>query len=1134
MKFQVISWESNDQLIDGSDTFCIDMFGRCADGKSISARASFTPYFFVEVHRHSQRHNVYSDLEKMLSKRVMDEMSINLVDRKKFYGFTNNAVFRFAKLVFQSKKSFKSAYWNLSKSRKYKNAIYEANLDPMLRFIHLTGIQSAGWVEVESYVDVDQKETSCDLEITISNWKDVVPVAEDSIAPIVIASFDIETYSPDGSFPDPERPECPVIQIATTLQTYGQEGYTRHLHTLNECLPIENVQIHAFRTERELITSWCDLVKMADPDVLVGYNIWKFDNVYIYKRANLLQIADLFCLNRYRSPSRHYKAAFSSGAYGDNNYDMVTSQGRFQIDLLELYKRDHKLVKYSLNFVSEHFLGDHKVEMPIKEMFERYRSGTPDDMQKIGEYCVKDTELPLRLMDKLANIPNLVEMARATYVPMNFLIERGQQIKCFSQIAKQAQLENMLVPTIQDGKTNESFVGATVLEAKTGAYMNAVITGLDFASLYPTIMRAHNLCYNSIVLDEKYNNLSGIEYKTVEWTTKESKHFKYTFAQNPTGILPKLLETLAKNRKQAKKDMANATDPFMKDVYNGKQLAFKVSMNSIYGFCSAFMLPCQAISACVTTIGREMIEQTKTLVEQWYPNAEVVYGDSVTGDTPLYLEKDGEFWIRRIDDLFNNFNCTHGEGAAKEYATPVGVRVYSDQGFTTIKRVMRHKTEKRMYRVITNAGIVDVTEDHSLLLCDGTPVAPGSITVGTELLQRLPIFHENNSLTTLMDDYDCVHETHGRVYTVHTKKQATELLLSAQANGYSGSTVAVHNDAFEVVVRKGPPPRARVRNIIDLGRTTGYVYDLETENHHFHIGPGNLVVHNTDSVMVKFDTSDAKNDLEMREISFRLGEEAADRISQTFKYPIELEFEKCYQPYLLFSKKRYAGLMYTQVTKPDYIDAKGIQLVRRDNAPFVKDISKQVLNMIMYDQDVLGSIDKVQAVARKLLNYEFSVDQLVISKSMRNDYVNRNQPHLKVAEKIEQRNPGAGPKSGERVPYIIMDNGERLLCDRAEDPVYVTEKGLDKKVDVLYYLTNGLISPLESFYDLFMDHSKEGIFGDMIRDFENKRKGLRNGSTLNQFFERTKENKTPDKKLIKKTSAKKIPKDSQRTIDMFF
>jgi DNA polymerase delta subunit 1 len=1132
MEFQVVSWESGDQLVDGSDVFCIDMFGRRADNRSVSARVSFTPYFFIEVPRTYRTFNVYSDLEKVLPKRVMDEMSIKIVERQKFFGFTNNASFLFANLVFQSKKAWKSAYYVLSKSRKYKDAIYEANIDPMLRFIHLTKIQSAGWVRLEKSVEADPKETSCDVEVQVPHWKHVVPVDNDSIAPIVLASFDIETYSPDGSFPDPEKRDCPVIQIATTFHTYGTKNdYTRHLHTLRECSPIDRVEIHSFDSERDLIASWCELIKDTDPDILVGYNIWKFDNVYLYKRAELLGALDRFCLNRYRTPSRHYKASFSSGAYGDNNYDMVTSQGRFQIDLLELYKRDHKLVKYSLNFVSEHFLGDRKVDMPIKEMFERFRRGTPEDIQKIGDYCVKDTELPLRLMDKLANIPNLVEMARATYVPMNFLIERGQQIKCFSQIAKQTQIEGMLVPTIQDGKSNESFVGATVLEAKKGAYMNAVITGLDFASLYPTIMRAHNLCYNSIVLDEKYNHLPGVEYKTVEWDTGD-KHFKYTFAQSPTGILPKLLETLAKNRKQAKKDMANAKDPFMKDVYNGKQLAFKVSMNSIYGFCSAFMLPCQAISACVTTIGREMIEHTKNLVEEWYPGSEVVYGDSVTGDTPLYLENtEGQRGFMRIDDLFYAYDTRPGLSAAKEYVVPTDdMYVFSDQGFTKIKHVMRHKTTKRMYRVVTNAGFVDVTEDHSLLLADGTPVTPGtSVLVGKDLMQNTP---PESTESKLLENYTYIHDTHGRVYTLDTKKQAAEIFMAAQAYGYTGTSIQPRSlDVFEVIVRKGPPPKSRVQKVIELSLMTDYVYDIETENHHFHVGPGNLVVHNTDSVMVKFDTSHAKTELEMREISFKLGEEAADRISQTFKRPIELEFEKCYQPYLLFSKKRYAGLMYTKIEKPDYIDAKGIQLVRRDNAPFVKDISKQVLHMIMYDQDVLGSIDQVQTVARRLLNYEIPIDQLIISKSMRNDYANRNQPHLRVAEKIEKRNPGSGPKAGERVPYIIMDNGERLVADRAEDPMYVIEKSLEKKVDVLYYLTNGLISPLESFYDLFMDHSKEGIFGDMIRDFENKRKGLRNGSTLCQFFETTKSKKPVDKKPADKKPAQK--KATQRTIDFF-
>ena len=76
--------------------------------------------------------------------------------------------------------------------------------------------------------------------------------------------------------------------------------------------------------------------------------------------------------------------------------------------------------------------------------------------------------------------------------------------------------------------------------------------------------------------------------------------------------------------------------------------------------------------------------------------------------------------------------------------------------------------------------------------------------------------------------------------------------------------------------------------------------------------------------MVKFGTEDIKE-------AMRLGEEAAGEISKTFISPINLEFEKVYRPYLLLSKKKYAGLLYTKPEKHDYIDAKGIESVRRDN-----------------------------------------------------------------------------------------------------------------------------------------------------------------------------------------------------------
>ena len=704
------------------------------------------------------------------------------------------------------------------KKTGYRDHIFEANIDPILRFIHVQNLESTGWVKVNQFdvISSDLSETLCDHELDVPSYRHITPVQNDETGPIVTASFDIETYSKDGSFPDPSSTTnyCPVIQIATTFQKFGQkQPFKRSLITLKQCDPIEGVDIQECRSERELLLKWCKVIQNDDPDILVGYNIWKFDLSYIFKRAAKLGMEDELILGRFsESPSKLYSKKFASSAYGENIYEMVESIGRMQIDLLELYKREHKLVKYSLDAVSEHFLGDKKVDMPIPEMFERFVRGTPEDMAAIGRYCVKDTELPLKLMDKLANIPNLVEMAKVTFVPMNYLIERGQQIKVFSQITRETRKEGMLVKTNVDEKNNESFVGATVLSAKTGAYMDKVVTGLDFASLYPSIMRAHNLCYNTIVLDQTYDNLPNIEYETVSWTTTDkngtdSDH-SYKFAQNKPGILPKILENLAKSRKQAKKDMAIAgknNDEFMKSVYNGKQLAFKVSMNSIYGFCAAFMLPCQPISASVTTIGRNMIEQTKTLVEKWYPSSEVIYGDSVKGDTPLLLKGEHGVQFQRIDDLFSsNYGIIqNGTGTAKEYANVDKLYVWSDIGFTKIKRVMRHYTTKKMYRVLTHTGLVDVTEDHSLLLEDSSEVRPIDTTIGTKLLHNKPTFETEDTDISVNEAKimgffsEMVHV----VFTTATRERKTHGLLTIVVSPYWNSYNPLHRSKQKYTTR---------------------------------------------------------------------------------------------------------------------------------------------------------------------------------------------------------------------------------------------------------------------------------------------------------------------------------------------
>lgn len=281
-------------------------------------------------------------------------------------------------------------------------------------------------------------------------------------------------------------------------------------------------------------------------------------------------------------------------------------------------------------------------------------------------------------------------------------------------------------------------------------------------------------------------------------------------------------------------------------------------------------------------------------------------------------------------------------------------------------------------------------------------------------------------------------------------------------------------------------------------RRHNFVYDLETEDGTFMAGTCNLIVKNTDSVFVKFATEGLTKE-EAIQKSFRLGEESATMISDTFKKPIELEFEKVYYPLLLFSKKRYSGLMYENPEVPTKIDSKGIQVVRRDNCPFVRAVSLGVLNIIMHERDVEKAAEYVRGEAAKLLNGTVDPQQLILSKSMRKEYKSTNLPHLAVARKIEARTPGSGPRSGDRIPYLFVKTGGKVKEQylKAEDPEYVVEHKLP--LDHLYYLDRQLTNPIVCLFELLYDNAQQRLFGDLRRDAVNKMVGQQN---ITSFFKK--------------------------------
>ena len=120
--------------------------------------------------------------------------------------------------------------------------------------------------------------------------------------------------------------------------------------------------------------------------------------------------------------------------------------------------------------------------------------------------------------------------------------------------------------------SDEQYEGATVIELKKG-YYDAPIATLDFSSLYPSIMMAHNLCYTTL-LDKNTIDRMGL-VKDVDYIQTPNNDF-FVKSSKRKGLLPSVLEDLIAARKRAKADLKKETDPFKRAVLDGRQLALKV------------------------------------------------------------------------------------------------------------------------------------------------------------------------------------------------------------------------------------------------------------------------------------------------------------------------------------------------------------------------------------------------------------------------------------------------------------------------------------------------------------------------------------------------------------------------------
>lgn len=381
------TWDSDPDISYGkTDTgkkqcaMVIHLFGMTADGESLRCDIEgFRPFLYVKVPPSLD----INQFREQLGSSAPVSLSIERTKRKELYGFTADEEFTFLKLAVANMKDFRNLknillndhqepIFTLSK-KSAPLPVYESGLDPLLRFFHLRDIAPCGWAKTDDAIESSDEETG--IRVLTCQWENISPEKSPPkpSAPFKTLFWDLECYSKSGEFPiaKPIKGEGdPIIQIGCILKT-SDGSIEKTIFVLDTCDNVPGVEVKYFKTEKQMILAWFSWLVQTNPDIWVGYNIFGFDERYLWQRAEVLQIMNDDGLQMMSRLFGHggkvslQEKRLASSALGDNFLHTLSLQGRLQVDLYHVVKRGYQLPSYKLDEVTKYFMSG-KLKTTIK------------------------------------------------------------------------------------------------------------------------------------------------------------------------------------------------------------------------------------------------------------------------------------------------------------------------------------------------------------------------------------------------------------------------------------------------------------------------------------------------------------------------------------------------------------------------------------------------------------------------------------------------------------------------------------------------------------------------------------------------------------------------------------------------
>ena len=605
------------QILDANYTYdsqkrpLVQLFGSTEEGKSVTCKvAGFKPYFYAGVKEGA--------LEEVTQALIEMALEVETVDRFEPIGY-QAAPKRMLKITTKDPKEVRNLRDRVRELPGVK-AVYETDILFRNRFLIDLGLGGMGWAKA------DLPEWVSSQESPLIDVDSLSPLQHEANAPLRYMAFDIECLPDHGEMPKAEISPVILISMAFEPEHKGQKDLV--LIGKNVDCPRSDVQI--CQDEYDLISSFASILRDYDPDIIAGYNSNEFDFPYLLERAKQLSVD----MRTGRDGSSCYQRKIV-------NSTNISITGRVAVDLLPIIRSSYSLKQYTLRNAAAELLKMKKYDVDPKEIEALWAEGG-EGLRRFVSYSRRDAVLAMRLLLNLRLMDKYIALSRASGALLQDIVNGGQSGMVENLLLRRFRERNRVVSPKPDTEVaNERYFekpqnyslnlfnnsgaevsdemhvendesddlkGGAVLVPEKGLLEDLVI--LDYKSLYPTIMMAHNLCYSTAVTDQ---SLAPACDKTIIAPSGG----KFVSPEISPGIMPQVLRELLDQRTETKRLMKKAGDEERRFL-DAKQYAMKILLNSFYGYSgyARARLYSLALANAVTSFGRENIIKTKKIIDE--------------------------------------------------------------------------------------------------------------------------------------------------------------------------------------------------------------------------------------------------------------------------------------------------------------------------------------------------------------------------------------------------------------------------------------------------------------------------------------------------------------------------------------